>query len=188
MLKCSFSASRLARLALALVSAIPFSAPRAETDCDSLDIAIEPSAGFSKLSCDSGSFVGGGPSHTAEVIVARDPASFFVVRHAVAGVRTYFTRMDTRALLDQPSTFARIEDWAAAPGGNGFAVARFKGRMSGTSDLPLACFGFSRFSGHVASTTGFRHLLYGFYCTALDDQVSDADVRRLIDAITFSFE
>jgi hypothetical protein len=180
--------SRRASYVLALALAIPFSAPRAETDCESLDIALDPAAGFSKLACDSGSFAGGGPSHTAEGIVASDAASFFVVRHAVAGVRTYFTRLETRALIDQGATFEKIEDWTAAPGGNGFAVARFKGRLTGTSDLPLACFGFSRFSGHVASTTGFRHLVYGFYCTALADQVPDDDVRRLTGSIKFTFE
>jgi len=184
----SFFFDRMTTAVLALALVVPFSAARAETDCESLDIALDSAAGLSKRSCDTGSFTGGGPSHTAEGIVASDGMSFFVIRHAVAGVRTYFTRLDTRALIDQGETFAKVEDWTAAPGGNGFAVARFKGRMTGTSDLPLACFGFSRFSGHVASTTGFRHLLYGFYCTALDDQVSDADVRRLIDAIKFSFE
>jgi hypothetical protein len=30
--------------------------------------------------------------------------------------------------------------------------------------------------------------VYGFYCTALVEEVSDADVRRLVDAIKFSFE
>ena len=183
-----FLPSRLAGAVLALALVIPLSAPRAETDCASLDIAIESSAEFPDIKCDSGSFAGGGPSHTAEGIVASDAASFFVVRHAVAGVRTYFTRLETRALIDQGATFAKIEDWTAAPGGNGFAVARFKGRISGTSDLPLACFGFSRFSGHVASTTGFRHLVYGFYCTALADQIPDDDVRRLTGAIKFTFE
>jgi hypothetical protein len=167
---------------------MPLAAPRAETDCASLNIAIASSAEFSKVTCDSASFSGGGPSRTEEGIVASDPVSLFVVRHAVAGVRTYFCRVDTRALIDSGSAFAKIEDWAAAPGGNLFMVARFKGRLAGKSDLPLACFAFSRFTGYVAGTTGFRHILYGFYCTVLVEQVSDAEVRRLIDAIELSFE
>lgn len=180
--------ARAFKAAFALTLVVPLSAPRAETDCASLDIALDPAVHLPEVSCDNGSFAGGGPSHTMEAIVASGRASFFVIRHGVAGVRTYFNRLETRALIDSGSTFATIEDWTAAPGGNGFAVGRFQGRMTGTSDLPLACFGFSRFSGHVASTTGFRHVLYGFYCTALADQVSDADVRRLIDAIKFNFE
>jgi hypothetical protein len=180
--------SRLARCVLALALVIPVSAPRAETECASLDIALDPAAGFSKLTCDSGTFGGGGPSRTEEGIMASGPASLFAVRHAVAGVRTYFTRVDTRVLIDMGSPFARIENWTSAPGGNQFIVARFNGRLTGKPDLPLACLAFSRFSGHVASTTGFRHLVYGFYCTALAQDVPDAEVRRLIDAIKFSFE
>lgn len=180
--------SRLSTSALALALVVPLSAPRAETDCASLDIAIEAAAEFSKFTCDSGSFAGGGPSRTEEGIVASGSASLFVVRHAVAGVRTYFSRMDTRQFIDDGSTFAKIEDWTAAPGGNQFMAARFKGQLAGQSDLTLACFGFSRFTGHVARTSGFRHLMFGFYCTALVEEISDAEVRRLIDAIEFSFE
>jgi hypothetical protein len=167
---------------------LPFAAPAAETDCASLDIALEPSAEFPKIACDSGSFGGGGPSRTEEGVVATGAASLFVVRHAVAGVRTYFDRLDTRAFIDDGTVFARIEDWAAAPGGNQFVVARFKGSLAGQRDLPLGCFAFSRFTGHVDRTAGFRHLVYGFYCTAETEQISDADVRRLIAAIKFSFE
>jgi hypothetical protein len=178
----------LSKAALALALVVPLSAPRAETDCASLDIAIEAPADFSEFTCDSGSFTGGGPSRTEESMVASGPASLFVVRHAVAGIHTYFNRLDTRVFIDDGTTFERIEDWAAAPGGNRFIVARFKGWLAGKPDLPLACFGFSRFTGHVAHSTGFRHLLFGFYCTALLEDVADAEVRRLIEAIKFDFE
>lgn len=179
---------RPSKIALALALVVPLSTPRAETDCASLDIAIEPAAEFSKVTCDSGSFSGGGPSRTEEGIVASNSVSLFAVRHAVAGVRTYFSRTDTRVFIDNGSPFSKIEDWAAAPGGNQFMVARFNGRLTEKPDLPLACFAFSRFTGHVARTTGFRHVLYGFYCTALVEEVSDVEVRRLVDAIKFSFE
>ena len=177
-----------ARAAFALALLIPFSAPRAEADCASLGIALDPSAGFSETKCDSGNYSGGGPSHTAEGIVASGLASVFVVRHATAGVRTYFSRTDTRVLVDGDSPFAKIENWTSAPGGNQFTVARFKGWLTGKPDMPLGCFAFSRFTGHVASSSGFRHIVYGFYCSALADQISDTEVRRLIDAIKFSFE
>jgi hypothetical protein len=183
-----FLPSRLAGAALALALVIPLSAPRAETDCASLDITIEPSAEFPDIKCDSGSFAGGGPSRIEEGIVASGAGSLFVVRHAVAGVRTYFNRFDTRVFIDAGSTFAKIEGWTAAPGGNQFAVARFKGRLTGKPDLPLACFAFSRFTGHVSHSSGYRHVVYGFYCTALAEEVPDADVHRLIDAVKFTFE
>ncbi len=182
---CSLSKAALA-LALALV--VPLSAPQAGTDCGSLDIALETSAEFPKVQCDSGSFAGGGPSRTEEGIAASGAMSLFIIRHAVAGVRTYFERRDTRSFFEDATTFAKIENWAAAPGGNQFVVARFKGWLNGKPDLPLACFAFSRFTGHVARSTGFRHVVYGFYCTALAEQVSDAEVRRLISAVKFSFE
>jgi len=101
---------------------------------------------------------------------------------------SHFNRLDTRVLIDVGSPFAKIEDWAAAPGGNQFVVARFRGRLTGKPDLPLACFGFSRFTGHVSHSTGYRHVVYGFYCTALAGEVADADVHRLIDAMKFTFE
>jgi hypothetical protein len=179
----------LAMVALALALLVPLSTPRAESaDCGSLDISIEPSAGFSEFTCDSGSFAGGGPSRTEEGIVANGVGSVFIVRHAVAGVRTYFSRMDTRALVDDGSVFGKTENWISAPGGNQFIVSRFKGWLPKRPDRPLACFAFSRFTGHVDRSSGFRHIVFGFYCTETADQVSDAEVRRLIDAVKLGFE
>src|SRR5215813_5444431 len=103
--------TRALKATLALILVVPLSAPRAETDCASLDIALDPAVHLPEVSCDNGSFSGGGPSHTMEAIVASGPASFFIVRHGVAGVRTYFIRMETRELVDRGTTFAKIEDW-----------------------------------------------------------------------------
>ena len=180
--------SRLAKAALALALVVPLSAPLAKTDCASLDIELEASAEFTKVECDQGSFAGGGPSRTEEVIGAQGSTSLFVIRHAVAGERTYFERRDTRALLEGAPPFAKTENWAAAPGGNQFMVTRFRGWLAEQLALPLSCFGFSRFTGHVASTAGFRHIVYGFYCALQPDEISDSDVRRLIGILKFSFE
>jgi len=176
-------------LAFTLFFVVPLSAPRAETDCASLDIALASTSGFSEIECSRESFAGGGPSQTEEGIFASNAATIFVVRHEAAGVRTYFTRTNTRQIIDMVSTFAKIENWTAAPGGNRFEVARFNGRLNNKPDVPLACFAFSRFTGHVDhSSSGFRHLLFGFYCVAVSDPISDAVVRHLIGSITFSFE
>jgi hypothetical protein len=174
--------------AFVVALAIPLSTVQAETDCASLDIALEPSAELPDVKCDSGSFMHGGPSRTEEGIVATGGEAVFVIRHAAAGVRTYFERRDTRVFIDRGAAFAKIEEWTAAPGGNQYMVARFKGWLSGQPALPLSCFGFSRYTGHVAQTTGFRHIVYGFYCVAQSEQVSDADLHRLIDAVKFDFE
>ncbi len=183
-----YALSRLAKAAFALALVVPLSAPQAKTDCASLGIELEASAEFTKIECDQGSFAGGGPSRTEEVIGAQSSTSLFVIHHATAGVRTYFERRDTRALLEGTPPFAKTENWAAAPGGNQFVVTRFKGWLAEQPALPLSCFGFSRFTGHVARSTGFRQIVYGFYCALQPDEVSDADVRRLIGALKFSFE
>jgi hypothetical protein len=177
-------------LALTFALATPLAAPRAaDADCESLDIGLSSTSGFDKVTCSSGGSGGGGLSETEEGIFARGVARFFVVRHAAAGVRTYYTRVGTRRIIDSVSAFSTIESWAAAPGGNGFEVARFNGRLKERADLPLACFAFSRFTSHVdRSSSGFRHILYGFYCMAVVDQIPDAEVRRLIGSITFGFE
>jgi hypothetical protein len=183
-------ATVVAALALTLALAAPLSAPRAaDADCESLDIGLSSRSGFSEITCSSGGSGGGGLSETEEGIFAKGAAKFFVVRHAAAGVRTYYTRVSTRQIIDSVSAFSKIENWGAAPGGNQFEVARFNGQLKDRADLPLACFAFSRFTSHVdRSTSGFRHILYGFYCVAVADQIPDAEIRRLIASITFSFE
>ena len=177
-------------LALSVALAVPLSALRAaDADCESLDIALSSTSGFNEITCSSGGSGGGGLSETEEAIFASGAARFFVVRHATAGVRTYFSRRSTREIIDYGSAFGTVENWGAAPGGNQFEVARFNGRLKNEPDLPLACFAFSRFTSHVDhSTSGFRHILYGFYCVAVADQIPDPEVRRLIGSITINFE
>jgi|SRR5215470_8173931 len=187
-----FLSRRAAELALVFTVALvaPLSALwAADADCESLGIALASTSGFNEIKCTSGGSGGGGLSQTEEGIVASGAATLFVIRHAAAGVRTYFTRASTRQITDAVSAFGKIENWGAAPGGNQFEVARFNGRLADHPDLPLACFAFSRFTGHVDhSSSGFRHMLYGFYCVAVADQIPDAEVRRLIGSITFNFE
>lgn len=160
----------------------------AKEDCSSLDIALAGLPEFRTVQCDAGSFRHGDVSHHAEVISASSSTSAFVIHHVESGVRTYFNRTDTRTLLDDLGEFATIEKWGAGPGGNGFMVARFRGALKDAKEVPLPCFGFSRFSGHVASTSGYRHIVYGFYCSTQSADVSDADIRRLVGALTFDFE
>jgi len=181
-------ASIVLPVTLALALAAPLSAARAKTDCASLDIEFQASAEFTKVECDQGSFGGGAPSETEEVIGAQSSTSLFVIHHAEAGPRTYFDRRDTRTMLEGEQLLAKTENWAAAPGGNQFVVTRFRGWLAGQPDLSLSCFGFSRFTAHVANSTGYRHIMYGFYCALQPDDVSDADVRRLIGALKFDFE
>src|SRR5262249_17445099 len=113
------------------------------------------------------------------------PQSIFNIRHDSAGPRTYIIARDTRTLIEQ--VFAKSENWSAAPGGNGFSVMRFKGWLKGV-EVPLSCFGFTRFSGHVDRTTGYRHRLLGFYCADQGTEISDEETRRLINELKLHFE
>src|SRR5262244_2874753 len=99
----------VARSAFALALVVPLTAPRAETDCASLDIGLASTSDFSKIKCNSDSSTGGGLSQTEEGIDATSAATLFVVRHATAGVRTYFMRTNTRHIIDAVSAFAKIE-------------------------------------------------------------------------------
>jgi hypothetical protein len=172
-------------IGLALVVGLSVPAAHAE-DCASLDIHLGSAAGYTDVKCDSSDSMSEGTSATEETIRATDDRSIFLIRHEGAGNRTYIHQTDTKTLIGP--VFAKSEGWTSAPGGNKFLATRFKGWFKSTSDSAFACFGFSRFTGHVDHSMGYRHALYGFYCAQQADNVSDADVRRLIGALTFNFE
>jgi len=151
-----------------------------------LDVELQDSAEFTKINCDQGSFRHGDISGTFAEISASNSHSVYAVRHEIAGSRTYIIQSDPKTAL--ASSFSKSDDWAAAPGGNGFSVARFKGWLKGYPDLPLSCFGFVRYSGHVDRSTGYRHGLFGFYCDDQADGITDAETRRLIQALQLHFE
>jgi hypothetical protein len=84
--------------------------------------------------------------------------------------------------------FETTGDWRTGPGGKGFFVMRFNGRLARHPDLPLTCFGFSRFSGHVPNSSGYRHMLAGYYCMVQAGEVSEPAIRQLLGALAFDFE
>jgi len=180
----SWSAS--AALALALL--LPHSPAPAATDCSSLDIELASSAQFSNVECDTGGSRYGDASHSEEVITATSDSSLFVIQHYNAGVRTYFDRGDTRKMIEGSGAFSKTGQWATGPGGDRFMVMKFAGSLTNSPSLPLECFGFSRFTGHVAHSTGYRHIIFGFYCAAQPGAVPDAEVRRLLGDLTYDFE
>ena len=179
-------ASSIASLGFALCLTVPWSTLRASTDCSSLDVELHDSTEFTKVECDEGSFQNGDLFGSFESISARNSHSVYAIRHEIAGNRTYIIRTDPQTILG--SSFSKSESWSTAPGGNGFAVARFKGWLKGVPDLPFSCFGFARYSGHVDRSTGYRHGLFGFYCDAQPDGISDAETNRLIQALQLHFE
>ena len=158
----------------------------AGSDCASLEIQLKDSAEFRKIECDQHDFSSGGIFGTEEMIRATSPRSLLVVRHLIAGNRTYLIESSPQKLIERG--FDKSEDWAAAPGGGGFVVMRFRGWLKSQPTHSLACFGFARFTGHVDHSPGYRHGLSGFYCTDQMDAVSDADTRRLMASMKFDFE
>src|SRR5262245_59050048 len=117
-------ASCIAAIGFALIITAPCSAPRAETDCSSLDLELRDSAEFTKINCDEGSFRHGDISGTFENIIASNSHSVYSLRHEIAGTRTYIIANNPKTAL--ASVFSKSDDWAAAPGGDGFSVMRFK--------------------------------------------------------------
>ncbi|HTO84385.1 MAG TPA: hypothetical protein VMQ73_19330 [Methylomirabilota bacterium] len=171
-------------IGLALVVGLCVPAAHAE-DCASLDIHLGSDAGYKDVKCESSDSMSEGTSATEETIRATDSRSIFLIRHDGAGNRTYLHQSDTQSLIKP--VFEKSEGWTSAPGGNKFLATRFKGWFKSTGSA-FECFAFSRFTGHVDHSMGYRHAVYGFYCAAQPDTVSDADVRRLIGALTFNFE
>jgi len=174
-------------LTVGLTLALGLSLPTAHAeDCASLDIHLGSAAGYTDVECDSADSMSEGMSDTQETIRATDFRSIFLIRHLSAGNRTYLRQTDTKTMIEP--AFAKAEGWTSAPGGNRFSATRFQGWFKSNPASALACFGFSRFTGHVDRTMGYRHAIYGFYCARQPEGVSDADVRRLIGALTFDFE
>src|SRR5262249_32394533 len=177
----------IARFAAGLVLAamVPLASAHGG-DCQSLDIRLQSASDFGHVECDQSSGRHGDISDAEERIDAWNSRSAFAVRHLIAGNRTYFQPSNTKSLIE-PS-FAKTESWAAAPGGNGFSAVRFRGWLRSHPELVLSCFVFSRFSGHVDHSSGYRHVLLGFYCANQPDTLSDAETQRLIESVKFDFE
>jgi hypothetical protein len=153
-----------------------------DTECDELDISLEPAADFRSIECEAGQFQGGGDGGNVGMatIEAEDALSFFIIYHDRAGNRTYLSRSDPKSLFAESIDFAVKGSWSGSSVHNGFTVSRFFGKFEASPDQ-VPCFAFTRYSGHVAHTTGFRHMVGGFYCEFVpsDDPVTDARVDQM---------
>src|SRR5262249_35560281 len=82
-------ASGVAASAFAVFLTVPWSTPRASTDCASLGVELQDSAEFNKVECDEGSFQHGDLFGSFEDISASNSHSVYAIRHEIAGNRTY---------------------------------------------------------------------------------------------------
>jgi len=173
-------------LAILLLSGSGADAVMRDAECDDLDISLEPAADFRSIKCEAGQTIGGGESGNVgmSTIEAEDALSFFVVYHDRAGTRTYLTRSDPKGLFADSMDFAVDGSWTSTTVSNGFSVAKFFGKFEFTAEQ-VPCFAFTRFAGHVAHTTGYRHMIGGFYCEYVpsDQPVTDARVDQMTEKV-----
>ena len=184
--------NRFGRLpAAALVAAILLGGGDAgavmrDTECDDLDVSLEPAADFRTIKCEAGQMMGGGEGGDVGMatIEAEDALSFFVVYHDRAGNRTYLSRTGPEDLFADSMDFAVEDSWSGTTVSNGFTVARFFGKFEFSSEQ-VPCFAFTRYSGHVAHPPGFRHLVGCFYCEFVpsDEPVTDARVDQMTEKV-----
>jgi len=173
-------------LAAILLAGTGAGAVMREAECDDLDISLEPAADFRSIKCEAGQTTSGGESGNVGMatIEAEDALSFFIVYHDRAGNRTYLTRTDPKGVFADSMDFAVEGTWSSTSVSNGFSVAKFFGKFDFASEQ-VPCFAFTRYSGHVAHTTGFRHMVGGFYCEFVpsDEPVTDARVDQMTEKV-----
>lgn len=157
-------------------------------DCEQLSIRIVglPEAGLAQ--CEVGGFGGGGDQGqgSSELIQAIGADSFFVVSHAYVGHHTYLQRRGVKDMIDGVSAFSTFGSWGEETKSGDFDVRRFDAKLA-DGGQQAACFGFSRYSGHVAGTTGYRHHIAGFYCDLAGQAPSDARVAELMNSLEYDF-
>jgi hypothetical protein len=155
-------------------------AVRSDPHCAELQIRLEAvPSGISTVSCARG-FAG------TESVDARGPRTIFVVAHHAAGGNAYVVRTPVQQIVYRMITFAAITAWGASSEIDDFDVRRFTATRSEV-ELPMACFGFVRYSGHVAQINGYRHVVAGFHCDLAGSEASDSRIDELIGGIEADF-
>jgi hypothetical protein len=156
-------------------------------ECDQIDIHFKGLPGAASPRCDIGSIGGGGDRGSAktEMIQVIDSRFVFVVSHAAVGQRSYLRRLTVNEMLRNYGAFASIDDVGEEAESGEFSVRRFNGKFS--DGARTACFGFARYSGHVSHTTGYRHLINGFYCDLDESSPSDSRIDEVLGSLEYSF-
>ncbi|MGH6934183.1 MAG: hypothetical protein ACREEE_17335 [Dongiaceae bacterium] len=175
-----------ALFAIILISiAWSMSAAWADSACASLDIHVKSDAVSGNQNCKDGQ-TGGGDNGTAltESIEIKGSGSYLYVSHLAAGVRTYLNQRNFEALVQDGTNFDRVENFTVHPSINKFSVRKFTGFME-SDNRSYPCFALARYSGHVFS--GYRHLVAGFYCEFIGEEVADTRVDEVMASIVTDF-
>ena len=158
-------------------------------ECADLSIRVKDLPEASSAQCGAENFGGGGDQGSGrdEYIQIIEADSIIVISHASVGVRTYLKRLGVKDVIGNFSIFASTDNWGEETESHDFAVRRFDAKLSGNG-TEVACFGFVHFAGHVARSTGYRHLISGYSCNFGSSRPTDARIDQLIGSIDFDFE
>lgn len=177
---------------LAALLAWPVSPGRAfsPADCATLEFHLKNAAGFDEMRCESSRVGGGGDEavSTDEFIEAWSKSELILISHGDAGHRTYFMRLNVTDVIESWEVFKSITDWGEERKKKKFRIQTFKGVLENSGAIP--CFGFVRYDGHIAGTTGYQHALRGFYCDWLEpaSQISEQRIDEMLGAIEIGYD
>jgi hypothetical protein len=171
-----------------LLDADPASALSAG-ECAELSIHVKNLPESNSAQCGSENFGSGGDQGSGrdEFIQIMGAESIFVVSHAAAASRTYMKRLGVKDVIGNYEIFTSTDSWGDETESNDFAVRRFNAKLAG-SGAKVVCFGFVHFAGHVASTTGYRHLISGYFCNFSSMPPTDSWIDKLVGSIDYGFE
>jgi hypothetical protein len=155
-----------------------------DTSCGSLDIRIKSEIVKGEQKCSDGQFgrIDDGIVLTESIEVEGARFSFFL-DHVEAGTRTYLTRKGFDQVLDDGTNFERFDDMTVHAAGKGYSARKFIGVLPGGTSYP--CFAIVRYAGNAFS--GPRHLVFGLYCGTSGDDIEDARIDEVIEAIDTDF-
>jgi hypothetical protein len=162
------------------------SATASTAECNDFELRFKGLPG-ARVTCETGGIGGGGDrgSGMSETIQVFGSRFVFVASHASVGHRTYLVRLTVKELLGNSPAFSSIDEWGEEAKNGEFAVRRFKGKFF--DGARTACFGFARYSGHVPRTTGYRHLINGFYCDMDEVPPSDSRIGEVLSSLEYKF-
>lgn len=183
--------TRLMRVALVAAGALLPSSEAGSlsaAECAELSIRIEGLRQPLAMECGTRGIGGGGDqgSGTNEFIQVIGADFVFVVTHAAAGHHTYFLRLGVKDVVENYRAFDTTDGWGKETESGEFAVRRFDASLAG-SGARAACFGFTRYSGHVSRTTGYRHHLSGFYCDLAGSPPTDHRIDEMMGSVKYDF-
>ena len=158
-------------------------------ECAGLSIRVKDLPEANSAQCGSENFGGGGDQGSGrdEYIQIMEADSIIIISHASVGLRTYLRRLGVKDVIGNFRIFASTDNWGEETESHDFSVRRFDAKLTG-SGASVRCFGFVHFTGHVARSTGYRHLISGYSCNFGATPPTDDRIDQLVGSIDYDFE